>query len=233
MIKYYAKECDPEFTEDDLFYSDKEDLEIMDDTIAENIIIGGNREFKSYEPKGLEDLQKTIENFNSDLRGYYGKPEKITTVVNWYFKKHNGKNWSKHELKLWKDVADLTESYSSENEKEAFKLALFLITGKEWRRICLRGCSQRDWQYAYFSETLNKWTEQYVEMCYFNTGSRFDIYTSKEDLENCDNACESFYIDGYKAKETLCRYLGCKDSELELHSICGSHTYTKYDYEII
>lgn len=221
MEKYYARQVDPEFTEDDLFWLAKDNrLEVMDEVYAENIIIGGNRDFLSYCPDKLEKLEDHIEYFNSDLRGYYGEQGNLTELANYYFKKHNGKRWSKHELRLWRDVADLTESYSPENEKEAFKLALFLITGKDWTRTCIKGCSQRDYQYMWYSSELDQKDIDYIEMCYFNTGSRYDFFESKEDMDN-DCPATSYYVSGYKSKEELLQHIGCKPEELEVWEFAG------------
>lgn len=198
-MKYYAKQVDPEFAEDNLFWNGKNGLEIMDEVYAENIIIKGNREYLSYYPEDLENLEKNIEYFIYDL----DTGEKITSLVNYYFKKRNGKRWSKHELALWKKVA----------EEENLELALSLITGKEWRKVTLRGYSQSDWQGAYVSNEIKQNDLCYIEMCYFNTGLQYDFFNNKEEFDE-DCPATSYYVSD---KKELLKRIGCAPEEIEIY----------------
>lgn len=233
MKKYYCKQVNPEFAESWLFYdvtnkkTGRRESRFNDDVYAENVILTGNRNYLSIYPSELESLQQNIEWFNSDLVGYQGFHGNLTELANYYFKKHNGKRWSKHELALWRHVSDLTEDYSSDNEEEAYLLALKLITGKEWRSICIKGFCQGDWQEGYVSSDISQEDVNYIEMCYFNTGSEYKIYESKEAFDNKEPDT-SMYIDSYNSKETLCKMLSCEPEEVEVYDFDGYTKTPKY-----
>lgn len=233
MKKYYCKQVNPEFADSYLFYQFKNkktghyELAFNDDYYADDVIITGNKDYMDYWPEKLENLQKNIEWFNSDLVGYYGEQGNLTELANYYFKKHNGKRWSKKELAQWRKISDLTENYSSSNEEEAFLMALKLITGKTWNSFTIRGYSQRDYQYGYASEDISEQALSYIEMCYFNTGEEFMVYDSKEAFDN-EEADTSIYVDGYKVKENLALELGCDVNELEVYEFDGYIKAPKY-----
>ena len=233
MKKYYCKQVNPEFAESYLFYQFKNkktghyELAFNDDYYADNVIITGNKEYMEYWPEKLENLQKNIEWFSSDLVGYQGWTGNLTELANYYFKKHNGKHWSKKELAQWRKISDLTENYSSSNEEEAFLMALKLITGKKWRSFTLKGYCQRDYQYGYASEDVKDKELSYIEMCYFNTGEEFMVYDNKENFDN-EEADTSLYVDGYKAVDNLAEALGYKPEELEVYVFDGYIKTPKY-----
>ena len=231
--KYYCRQVNPEFADSYLFYQFKNkktghyELAFEDDYYANDVIITGNKDFMEYWPTSLENLTKNLEWFNDDLNGWYGEKGQLTELANYYFKKWNGKRWSKRELAQWKRVSELTDNYSKENEEEALLLALKLLTGKEWRSITIRGYCQRDWQTGYVSEDINDKALNYLEMCYFNTGEEFMIYESKENFDN-EEADFSLYVDGYKVKDNLSIELGCEPEELEVYAYDGYIKTPKY-----
>lgn len=233
MKKYYCKQVNPEFAESWLFYeftnakTKRRDIEFNDEFYAENVILNGNKDYISVYPSKLESLSQNIEWFNSDLQGYYGEQGNLTELANYYFKKANGKRWSKHELAEWRRVSDLTENYTKDNEEEAFLLALKLITGKKWRSICIRGCSQGDYQYGYASEEISQEDINYIEMCYFNTGAEYQIYEGYKHFKD-EEADTSMYIDGYNAKQTLAKMLGVKEKDLIVYDFDGYDKVPRY-----
>lgn len=190
----YAKQVDPEYQEDDLFYSYKDsktgryELGMNDDYYYENLILDGNRDFhgistKAYDKlKQLNSLWYEWENYRSC--GFGSRTE----FIEWYCKRDDGKHYSKRDIHVWIELLD------NWDEKDLdFEEGLFLITRKSWRKICLRGCMQSEWQEGYASEELSNASVDYIELCYFNKGMEFLVYESKEDFYN-DGDCYSIYV---------------------------------------
>lgn len=231
--KYYCKQVNPEFAESYLFYQFKDKktghygLSFNDDYYADNIIIDGNNNYMSYWPAGLEHLTKNLEWFNSDLVGYCGEHGSLTELANYYFKKWNGKRWSKRELAQWRKVSDLTDDWTRENGEEALLLALKLITGKTWRSYSMRGYCQGDWQEGYASEDVSEEALNYMEMCYFNTGEEYLIYDNEKNFNN-EEADTSIYVDGYNKRERIAEYLECKPEDLIIYEFDGYTKTPKY-----
>ena len=229
--KYYCKQVEPEFADDGLFYQVKTkdgryELRIDDDGINEDIIIFGNSDYMEYWPDGLEKITTNLTYFSNDYDGWYGGHESITELANYYFKKHNGKRWSKVELHKWKEVAEAIQiSYELD---EALLLALKLITGKTWRKDEMRGCMQREWQDIYVSDIVSDEEIHYIEMCYFGTGEEFRVYESKEDFDNDENDF-SIYVDGFNVKHNIAQAIGCEEDELDVYEINGYTREPKYE----
>ena len=231
--KYYCKQVEPEFADSHFFYQVKKqngryELRIEDDGLNEDIIITGNSDYMEFWPKDLDNLQRDIEDFSSDLVGYQGWSGNLTELANCYFKKHNGKRWSKRELGQWRKVSDLIDNYSSDNAEEALLLALKLISGKTRRKNEMRGCMQREWQDIYVSDIVSDEEIHYIEMCYFGTGEEFRVYESKEDFDNDENDF-SIYVDGFNAKHNIAQAIGCKEDELDVYEITGYSREPKYE----
>lgn len=194
---YFAKQVNPEFQGDDLFYrwtgkGGRNYVGINDDVIAENIIIDGNDDFLSFTNKAYDAIKKLdlyeFDNINCYWAGCYGD------FLNFYVPKTNGKKYSNKEIHAWKEMLNKGDVDVC--------LALKLITGKNWYEISLRGCSQNEWQEGYATYELSDKDIEYVEMCYFNTGSEYIVYESKEDFNNEENGC-SYYVSSYNSKHEL------------------------------
>lgn len=227
MNKYYAKQVDPEWQEDNLFYTYKDkntgkyELGWNDDVYQNNVIIYGNKEYRYFLTKEFENLLM-LEKVDYEYENGYWK--NISEFVYSYFPKSNGK-YSTKELHEWKL---LLERYFKDYCFEKIVCdALKLMTGKTWRTIKIVGCMQSEWQYGYASEDITEEDVDYIEICYFNTGTEWLFYESEEDM-NDDCASTSYYIRGYKPKEELCRHIGCKEEELVCLEFDGYTKTPKY-----
>lgn len=194
---YFAKQVNPEFAEDDLFYRWTDEKKhshvgINDDYIAENIIIDGNKDYLSFTNSAYDAIKRLdlyeFDNINCYWAGCYGD------YLNYYVPKTNGKKYSNKEIHAWKEMLNKGDVDVC--------LALKLITGKTWREISLRGCAQSEWQEGYATNELTSKDIEYVEMCYFNTGREYIVYESEEDYESEENGC-SYYVSSWKSKEEL------------------------------
>lgn len=196
----YAKQVNPEFQEDDLFFSYKNkktnryELGMNDDYYVDNVIIDGNRDFagittKAYDKiKQLNDLWYEWECVRNKSESY-SSFNNATEFIEWYCARDDKLHYSKKDIHVWIKLLDnWTESESDIIE------GLYLITRKHWRSFTLRGYCQSEWQEGYASEDLSDASINHIEMCYFNKGMEFIVYESKEDFEN-DGDCYSIYVE--------------------------------------
>lgn len=206
-MEYFAKQIAPEFQQDDLFYNWKDNngryhVGINDDYIAESIIIDGNRDFYSFTNKAYDKLKQLnnlwyewecVRNKNKS----YSSFDNPTEFIEYYVNRDDGKKYSKKDIHTWILILD-----NWDDNEEDFVRGLKLITRKNWRPFTIRGCMQSEWQEGYACEDLSDKDIEYVEMCYFNTGSEYIVFENKEDFDNDENGC-SYYVDSYKSKEAL------------------------------
>lgn len=221
---YYAKQVSPEYQQDDLFYQYKDskghyELGLNDDYYTNNVIIYGNKEFKDLTTKEFDKLLK-IDWYEWENLDQYGFGN-MSDYLNFYFKKTNGKNYSPKEVKKWKELLE-NHCYVEQIIEEALQL----ITGQKWRKETIRGYMQREWQTIYVNSLVSDKAVNYLEMCYFNTGSEFIVYESEEDYEN-ENGY-SIYLDCCD-KSDIAEYLGCEESDLKVFKYVGYHKVSDYE----
>lgn len=231
--KYYCKQVDPEWQEDDLFYTyrtkgeNRTKLGWNDDIYANNVIITGNDDYLFHFTNAYEKLRQ-IDNIiyeydlTSNPKSNHCYWNNVSELINYYLSKENGKKYSTKEIHQWKE---LFENWN-EKEEEIVK-ALKLITGKTWRKVTIRGCMQREWQYLYVSEEISDEGIRYIEMCYFNTGSEWLVYENKEDFENEESAY-SLYVENFDVKKELSERIGCEEEDLVCYEFDGYTKSPKY-----
>lgn len=235
---YICKQVDPEWAEDNLFYTYKDkqghyQLGWNDDVYEQNVIIYGNKDYHNSTIKEFDEIM------NLDSTWYEYEPltykssnhcywNNVSEFVNYYFTKSNGKKYSTKEIHEWKKLFD--EYQNRWRIEDIVEKALELMTGKKWRAIKLCGYCQSDWQYGYASEEITDEDVRYIEMCYFNTGSEYLFYESEEDYEN-DNPSTGYYVDSWKSKERLCEHIGCKPNELKVYKFTGYKKTPQYEEE--
>ena len=186
----YAKQRNPEFQEDDLFFTNKSgELQLNDDYYVDNVIIDGNRDYRSLTTKAYEKVKRISSELWYDWEYYrscgFGSR---TEVIEYYLNRDDGKKYSKKDIHSWIELMN-----SWEDDEYHITTALYLITRKKWREISLRGYCQSEWQEGYASEELSDASVDYIELCYFNKGMEFLVYKSKEDFDN-DGDCYSMYV---------------------------------------
>lgn len=216
MKKIYCKQIPPEYQEDDLFWTGKDkdnrsQLHWENDTYANNVVICGNNDYLSYYTKAYEKVLKNIDDAIYEYENHLNHWKNFSEIIDYYFTKENGKKYSKKEIHKWKYLTDYWQ-----DSEEDYLQSLELITGKKWRQVCIKGCCQRDWQYLYVSEEITQEDIDYIEMCYFNTGSEWHIFESKKDMKNGDCTC-SVYVDSFNVKQNLAKKLGCKEEQLVVY----------------
>lgn len=194
---YYAKQVAPEYQRDDLFFCGKDGKLLMEDDYFDNrVIIDGNREFRGMTIPAYDKIKKLATDLwydwdNLSSCGFGSKEE----FVEYYLSEDNVEEWIK-----------LLESNIDWTDEDFVVAALKLLTGKEWRHVCIRGCMQREWQYMYVNEDISDEDVRYIEMCYFNTGMEFVVYESKKDFDKEEEGC-SYYVESVEdLREKLSDY---------------------------
>ena len=79
----------------------------------------------------------------------------------------------------------------------------------------------------WYSNELTQKDVNYIEMCYFNTGTEYLVYENKEDFDNEENA-SSYYVDSFKAEDNLCEAIGCERKDIEIWNYTGYHKVSDY-----
>ncbi len=201
----YAKQVAPEYQEDDLFWTDKNNnLRMNDEWFEENVIIVGNKEFKEFLTRDYEKLIGLdwweYENFKN-----YGFAC-VTDYLNYYLPRKDGKSWSGPQVAAWKRII----------KDEDWEEGLRLLTGLVWRSVTIRGCMQREWQEMLVSENISDAQVNYIEMCYFNTGMEFLVYEDdsedsaysvyvrdEDELKECCGVDKVYLFDGWENSDIL------------------------------
>jgi len=225
---YICKQVSPEWQEDNLFYTYKDKngkyhLGWNDDIYEENVIIYGNDEYHYSLTKEFEQILKISESYyeyelSIEPKSNHCYWNNVSEYINYYLPKSNGKKYSTKEIHKWKE---LLEKFSIRwKEEDIVEEALQLMTGKKWRSFKMCGVMQREWQYGYASEEITKEDIEYIEMCYFNTGSEYQFYESEEDYEN-ECPTTSYYVNSYNSKEELLKHIGCEPNELKVYQFTG------------
>ena len=219
MIKFYARQVAIDKQDSGLFFRTRENkLCFEDDYFTNEVIIYGNDDYLGITTNEFEKILRIYSNIDELEEGRMDFDE----YCNCYFAKSNGAKYTSEEINKWKSLFERGTTYY-EDDEDFVCGALELMTDKKWRYVSLKGSAQRDYQYAYVSDQVSDEMVAYLEICYFNTGSEYMVYESKEDFDNKENGF-SVYVDSYNSEEELIKALGCDEDEVEIYNFTG---YTK------
>lgn len=101
------------------------------------------------------------------------------------------------------------------------------VTGKKWHQTCMRGYSQSDWQYLYYTDEVSDKMVEFIEDAYM--GKLTEYHNETED-------CWGYYVPddiAWKGKEAVCEYLGYDPATTLVRSIVDSkhHEYWSHEYD--
>ena len=154
-MKIYARQlppdqCDPSFCFDDNDYK-------------EFISIAGNKRCGDVFPDNVNDAKRYCDDMTYDQ-----DPDVI-------FDK-NGKPFSDEAMKRLKDITQDKHLTWSEAEEKFILEYLSDYHGEPYRKVLIRGCCQGDWNYLYVPESMSQRDIDFIEACYFNTGTELIVY---------------------------------------------------------
>ncbi len=220
----YAKQVAPEYQESPLMIFDE---------WPNDLAVCGNRDYMEHCPEVFErvynvlytgELAEILENRN----GWKDWYKNITEAITEYLPPEKAKYSTKDIGVLKKLVLQYAEC-SSREEDSILCAVLSVVTGEKWDCQIIRGCSQSDWNYIYYS--VEHWSREAInafEMEYFNTGSEWIVHAEDstpeepEDISGYSIYCYSWNDEGI-AKE-IANSAGGKPEDVILWAFDG---YTK------
>lgn len=189
---------------------------LRNDYYNDKIMIIGNRDFNGCN----DDLYKSIERIiDEDLWSscfYYDKncnEEDKADEVEIYFNVHD-KEKIERLIPLCEKYFDDKESI---NDNDFIIEAINILTGKKWKETYLNGSSQSEWVKALISEEITPEEKSYIEDCYFENGTYYNIFESEEDYKN-DETSYTHFSTSYD-KKGLSEELNVNPDDLEVHEI--------------
>lgn len=213
MKKIYAKIHTPEQTQYDFWLGD------IDDRI---IIHGNERE------RGLND-------------GYIYEAK--NAMDNWFYYEdaENGEEdfAADYRIKLPKDrLEQLFKHLRRGEESEALLLFLESYCREPYDVTEIRGCSQGEWNYLYYPESISREAIEFAEAVWYGTGNEISAYSDPTTVGFDDEAEADFTF--YTAewsdqgiKKAVMDAYGYREGEAEvvLFKPTNPRTYTVWDYE--
>lgn len=200
-MKVYAKQISPEYQEAYMFYRDKQGkLNFEDEVYNENITIRGNRDYADHTTAIFDRVFSALESgeladIMDDFKtgGYYTSFYKnITEAINDYLYREDKKPYS---TKVIHELKQLVNKYSSckRNEEDSIICrVLSIVTGENYTCKDIKGSSQGDWQTVYYpTGKISDKEIEYIEACYFNTGSEWIVHDEEAEPESPED------INGY------------------------------------
>lgn len=235
MKKYIIKELYNEY--DNGIYFDMLKQDIIEG-YSDSIFIGFNKEFIGVNDELINTIRYEIINYSDYVIEAYYKNNLSSFII------EQLKPYKNISLKQAIKIAQIARC-ASDNEfygsnYKAICEVLSIIYNKAFNCECLRGYSQGDWIYCFYSSDINKQFIDYIEAVYFNTG--IELYISDEPIDiptdgNIDSVeydgtgdyCVNYYKD--ELKKYISDNYGIKDDEMIIYCIKNVRTITSYKIE--
>lgn len=217
--KFWAKQLDGKQFDYKVYYNE-------DDAEYENVWIGGNRNFETFNEDLDVDIEKLLD---------YADPENEADIKDAFVKK-DGTDLSGEELEaLKKYIEDWPTTVRTKDQYGIVAGVLTILYGKPFEVGILKGNSQSDWLYIIYPSEVGDEHIRYIESVLFATGTEFEVTidkVSKDEVDETPTTCiYTFEIDNAKIKEDIAEHLGVSASEVGLLLITNTHTVVKHDYE--
>lgn len=192
-MKVYARQISPEYQESYLFFQNGKEFQFEDDFYNENVTICGNDHYCSYMTKIFKRVWETLENGElaeilDDLKtkGYYSDFYKnATEAIEDFLYREDGK---KHGTKAIHKLKQLVTAYTTCKRSEEDDIlcdVLSIVTAEKYTYQQIKGSCQGDWNYIYYpSGKISEESVDYIEACYFNTGSEWIIHDEETEPES-------------------------------------------------
>lgn len=221
--KYWAREVDAERFNGSYYYNE-------DDAENENIWIGGNRRYMTFNKDLIEDVERALDTVD------YSDEEDIRYA----FTKKDGSELLDEQVNELKNLAE--EYQTSGINKDSYEIvadALTIIYDQPFSCKTIHGYSQSDWQYIIYPQDYSQKHIDYIEAAYFGTGTEFEVTTRKITSDKFDDEIAdgyevvNIYTCAYETDEVkndIARQLNVSKNEIGLLLISDTHHITTYDY---
>lgn len=193
MKRIYAIQQNNDYIETEYYFDFEEESK------TQKFAILGGRDFASFKFIEYERAEKYFDDFIFEYENIKAKYIKwynnITELVDDLFYRENGKKYNTKEIHAFKNIFERYKSEKNFSEDDAILCILELMTGNKYTKTAIRGCSQGDYAEVIYPETIDKETIEYIEACYFGTGTEYCIYEKEsEELLTVDelknNGCD-------------------------------------------
>lgn len=195
MKRIYAVQQNRDYIDTEIYFNFAEESEYL------KLAILGGRDFTSFKFSEYERIEKHFDDFifeYENIKAKYIKYYNNTTeLVNDLFYRENGKKYNTREIHAFKNIF---ERYKSNfNEDDAILCILELMTGERYKKTIIRGYSQGDYAKIIHPITITKDTINYIEACYFGTGTEYSIYEEETEelltVDELENGAYDNYFD--------------------------------------
>lgn len=197
MKRIYAIQQNRDYTETEFYF----DFEIESKELKFAIL--GGRDFASFKFREYERIEKYFDDFIFEYENIKAKYIKyynnITELVNDLFYRENGKKYNTKEIHAFKNIFERYKNDKNFSEDDAILCILELMTGEKYKTTAIRGCCQGDYAEIIHPVTIEKETIDYIEACYFGTGTEYSIYEEETEeilsVEELENNCDYIGLD--------------------------------------
>lgn len=198
MKRIYAIQQNRDYIDTETYFDFKEESEYM------KLAILGGRDFQDFKFEEFEKAEKYFDDFINEFESILKKDEygfhyTYSEVVNAYFRKNNGKKYTTKEVHKFKLLYEKIETERTYDFEDYACEILELMTGEKYEKTAIRGCSQGDYAEIIHPITITKDTIDYIEACYFGTGTEYCIYEEETQeilsVEELENNCDDFEFD--------------------------------------
>lgn len=199
MKRIYAIQQNRDYIDTDFYFDFEEESKYL------KLAIIGGRDFASFTFEEYERAEQNFDDFLNEFEhliydgkiySYYGN---FTNVVNNLFAKNNGKKYTTKEVHQFKLLYERIEKERTYDFEDYACEILELITGNAYKKTAISGCSQGDYADVICPETIENETIDYIEACYFGTGTEYCIYEEETEeilsVEELENNCDYAYFD--------------------------------------
>lgn len=170
-MKIYAKQVDPEKQESPLF---------IDGCFLENIILVGNRNFKTHTTKLYDKIQSDFVSMANERSAYNHVDE---LLVDWGFVRQDGQPWTDIQIVKWDELLGEVLNKWTIVKKRTITQVLSLLTGKKWGITTIYGYDPSDWQdIIYPVDELSREDLREFEGMYFNMGTEWIVDTDTQEM---------------------------------------------------
>lgn len=223
MGKIYAKQVPPEYQESPLY---------LDDFFPDNIILDGNRHYKSHTTPLYDRIIASYDEaaqYLDELK-IYGKNaayKNVTEIINDFFpaQEYREKPYTTRNIHTIRRALDLYGSRDYFNGEYIIQM-LNAITGRVWRSGTIRGCCQSDWQDIIYP--VDEWSAAALETFeteYFNTGTEWIVHDEEnapetpEEISGFSIYCTEWREDDIRA--AIADAAGGKPEDVVLYEFTG------------
>lgn len=222
----FARQIAPEDQESPLFYD-----------FPDNIAVCGNHYFIDRGPDIFfntreflwQGILTEVLEYPQNWTHYY--KNEVEAIID-YFPPQNRNDYTKEEINALRSFVLDFSCCARSHEDDILCKVLSIVDGKRWDYKTIRGCTQSDWQKAYFP--VAEWSAEDLkafEVEYFNMGSEWIIDEGNFDpeLDDPENIFgSSVYCTGDDVKQEIAACTGESQENIILYAFDGYTRTAKY-----